>query len=127
MKFKDRNKLIALLATLLCCVAIVLMLVFSYLDYEGTPKDRPLPPESEIIFGGEYVMLGNVPRPAKNKMDNAQPATQKEESQPDAQDMSNEGTAGDVPDLVSSDAESEMKVKKKEKPEKTGQIGRAHV
>ncbi|MDD2961862.1 MAG: hypothetical protein PHR45_07270 [Muribaculaceae bacterium] len=121
MKLNDRNKIIAIIATLLLHVAIIVVLLFSFLDYEWPPKDMPLPQESEILFGGEYVMLGNVPTPASDDMNNAQAETAKDAAVADAPDTKNAGTAGETPELISTDNDSPMKVKKKEeKPKKTG-------
>lgn len=121
MKKEDKNKIIALLAALIINVAIILFLVFSVMSYEWPPKDMPMPKESEILFGGEYVMLGNVDAPAADQPDDSSPETTATEEPAPAEDMSNAGTPGDPPELISTETESAMKVKKREeKPKKTG-------
>ncbi len=78
----------------------------------------PLPKESEILFGGEYVMLGNIDAPTT--LNDAMPEQSKAEDSQEAEDMKNEGDPGEAPQLVSTDKESPMKVKEKEKEKKPG-------
>lgn len=119
MKRIDKNRIIAICATLLLHILIAVILVFSFLYYSWPPKDLPLPKESEILFGGEYVMLGNFQAPSVNNMDNAPSDVSKEVVNNDGDDAVNSGEPGDGRQLVSADFESDMKVKK-EKPEKNG-------
>ena len=57
-----RNHLIALLATVLFHAAVVVVLLTLYLRYPGSERnERTWPPvdSSEVLFGGEYVMVGD--------------------------------------------------------------------
>ena len=121
MKKEDnnRNKLIALIATITIHTIAVLILLFSYLHYKWPPDDQPLPQESEILFGGEYVMLGDVEFPSSS--DFASSATERKEASVSGEDVTDKGETGDNSNLVSTENESPMTVEKpKEKPEKKG-------
>lgn len=110
--------------TVLFHLIVAVILLLSFLHYTWPPKDMPVPKESEIMFGGEYVMLGNVQAPSSDEMSDAQPEKSQEDASVDGQDMENSGEqAMATPDLVTSQQELPIKVKKKEKkPEKTGPI-----
>ncbi|MEG0010869.1 MAG: hypothetical protein RR706_01730 [Muribaculaceae bacterium] len=120
MKKFDKNRAIALIATLLFHAIVVAVLVFSFLYYSWPPKDMPIPKQSEILFGGEYVMLGNIQQPASQEMDNAIPEETKAETESEGEDMKNTGEAGESAELISTNEESPMKVKKEEKKKKPG-------
>lgn len=120
MKGMDKNRVIAICVTLLLHILVAVILVFSFLYYSWPPKDQPPPKESEILFGGEYVMLGNIQVPSiDNNMDNASSDISKETANNDGGDAVNSGEAGEGAQLVSTEQESPMKVKK-ERPKKTG-------
>ena len=64
-----RNQLIALLATVLFHAAVVVVLLTLCLRYSGAESnERVWPPvdSSEVLFGGEYVMVGDRQEIAAN-------------------------------------------------------------
>lgn len=131
----DYNKkslnLWALMATMLVSVGIVAMLVYSSLHYQFPPenlKDLALLEQDTIMFGGEYVMLGNSPE-ATSEQINEQEPEQAEELQPQpkvqGEDLEDAGEpAKQTPPPVTAKEPSPMKVKEKpkekEKPKKAG-------
>ena len=91
----NKNTILAIIVTLLFHVLLVLILVTSHLTYTWPPKDAielEKLPQEEIMFGGEFVQLGNVEAPA-------------------SQDKPKQ--------VVTTKQESPMKVQKKEEPKKT--------
>lgn len=120
MKRFDKNRAIAMVLAILLHGCVVVVLVYSFLHYSWPPKDQPIPKESEILFGGEYVMLGNVQHPASQEMDKVAPEQTQSEATNESDDMKNSGEAGENAQLVSTEHESPMKVKKTENPKKTG-------
>lgn len=114
MNQDKRNKTIALLATALLHVALLLVLFFSFLEYKWPPDDMPIVNHDveEIMFGGEFVMLGNVETPASKKLSATatESPTKSEEQTVPNEDTHNAGEAIDKPkDLVSTQKESPMK------------------
>ena len=80
--------------------------------------------KEEILFGGEFVQLGNVANsapvtrptadePMPSEMPKATDATE-------AVDLTNEGTVGEPMPVVAAQQESPMKVKEQPRPEKAG-------
>lgn len=64
MKRPSRHQLIALIATLLFHLMIVAVLLLIYLRFNpASETEREWPPvdSSEILFGGEYVLAGDLP------------------------------------------------------------------
>lgn len=74
MEEDKRNRIIAAVAALLFLIAVVLVLLFSYMHSEWPPKDRPEPERTDIFFGGEYVMLGDTPQPASDQIAASDPS-----------------------------------------------------
>ena len=69
MTSNHRNKLIALICTLVFHVMLVVLLLSLYLRYNGVEdNERTWPPvdSAEVLFGGEYVMIGDRPELAQN-------------------------------------------------------------
>lgn len=65
----NRHRLIALFATVAFHVLVVVVLLTLYLRYPGEADEaRTWPPvdSSEVLFGGEYVMIGDRPEIAEN-------------------------------------------------------------
>lgn len=123
MKRSDRDRAVALLLTLLIYVAVVVLCLLTGLRFPpgGEPLPQPQPEETEILYGGEYVMLGDDPTLDVNADD--QMATPEEEAADasEADDIADAGTpAAEPAKVVTSKQESPMKVKEKPKPEKTG-------
>jgi outer membrane biosynthesis protein TonB len=129
MEESKKNRMISLIATLIFHVVVVVALIFSFLHYQYPPKDadqfQMTQPQDTILFGGQYVMLGNVQQPAEQNMSNTEPAKteqDKAETQ-EGEDMKDAGDAGvDTRPNVQSKQESPMKVKEKkvDKQVKTG-------
>lgn len=115
-----RNRLTALIGTIVFHVLILVILCCVSLHYPPKPKEWPPKDTAEILFGGEYVILGNTPDFKKSR--NARPAQSQAETRNDASgtDLTDEGTAGKPSNVITSAQESPMKVQKKETPEKTG-------
>lgn len=119
----NKNNIIALVATIVIHIAILLILVFSALHYTWPPEDKILAeqmPQEEIMFGGEFVQLGNVQEPAADDMQKASPAeaTEKaDEPKVPGKELNNAGEAQERPkEVVTQKAESPMKVKKEKEP-----------
>lgn len=122
-----RRSAIALLLTLLLTIATVWVMFNSWLHYEYPPKDMV---ETEllqdtIMFGGEYVMLGNTPEATAGDMSSQAPAELEQQVEPqpqvEAEDLHDNGEAvRDPKPVVTSTKPSPMKVQEKPKKEKTG-------
>ncbi|MCQ2288700.1 MAG: hypothetical protein MJZ74_06340 [Muribaculaceae bacterium] len=117
----NRNKLVALLLTLLLCGVTVVVLVTSYMRYE--PSSSMLDVELKqdtIMFGGEYVMLGDQIDVADGELaasdaSNAEDAATANEPDVEGDDLNNSGEpTAQPPELVSSNKPSPMTVKPKD-------------
>jgi len=131
---EDRRKhsLWALLLTLLITVGTLALLLRFTLRYEQDPNlpDMTQLAQDSILFGGEYVMLGNTMENLQNDlMDleaNDQSASPNEGDEPDieADDMEDAGEANQkTPPVVTQKTESPHKVKERPKepePKKSG-------
>lgn len=127
-----RRSAVALLLTLLLTVGTVLLMLNSWLHYEYPPKDMV---ETEllqdtIMFGGEFVMLGNTPEATDGDMSSEAPSELEPlvEPQPQVQgeDLRDNGEAArDPKPLVATDKPSPMKVKEKPKQEEKKKTGPA--
>ena len=60
MNDPGKNKKIALVATAVFHIAVLLILVLSYLHYTDIPIEDDAVQQDITFFGGEYVMLGNA-------------------------------------------------------------------
>ena len=127
-----KSKIAALLLTLLWLVGTVLVMLYTHLHYEYPPKGAELAQlkQDTIMFGGEFVELGNLPDLSQNEqmeLDNPTPTEQQSE-QPDVEgdDLDDAGEPVPKPEpkpVVAAKQESPMKVKEKpkeEEPKKTG-------
>lgn len=132
MNENRNNKIVALLATLLLSGSTVLVMVYTNLHYEFPPKDMELAQlqQDSIMFGGDYVMLGNMPDPTESQeMDLETPApTDAKADQPDVDgdDLEDAGEPQPKPTpkpLVTAKEESPMKVKDKPKEDKNQKTG----
>ena len=112
---RNNNRLIALIATVGSHLLLLLVLLFSYLHYKWPPDDMPLPKDSEILFGGEYVMYGDMNLSKSNDI-----AASNNDAAVVGDDATDAGEAGDNANLVTTDNPSSMTVKKNETPEKRG-------
>lgn len=106
----------AVITAVVTAVALIVLfavvLTFPPRDWE---ERHPAEEESELLFGGEYVMLGDLPVPS------ASDAVKRSDAAPDGADLSDAGAAAEAPAVVTSDAPAAMEVPAKpEQPEKTG-------
>lgn len=128
---RRKNSLWALLLTLLITVGTLALLLSVTLRYEApdTPDLTQLAQDS-ILFGGDYVMLGNTLDNVQNDLmdqESADPSASPEEGEDpdiDADDMEDAGEANQkTPPLVTQKTESPHKVKEQPKetePKKPG-------
>lgn len=111
---RDKSKLWALAATLLFHAALVAALVMAFLEYRpGQELERTWPPvdDDEILYGGEYVMLGDNPL-ATSSDDQGEVSPAADESAVEASDLDNAGAAQPAPaPLASANTPSPVKVK----------------
>ncbi len=127
-----KSRIAALLLTLLWLVGTVLVMLYTHLHYEYPPKGAELAQlkQDTIMFGGEFVELGNLPDLSQNEqmeLDTPTPTEQQSE-QPDVEgdDLDDAGEPAPKPEpkpVVAAKQESPMKVKEKpkeEQPKKTG-------
>ena len=128
----SRNRWIAIVGTLLFHVGLLLVLLLCRLYYRYPPEDFD-PKEDmqkEILFGGEYVMLGDVmdlsnSRPSNASMDAAEVSKQPQNA---ASDLIDAGEADHMPkELISTEADSPMKVKKTEKKEEPKGVNKSEI
>ena len=129
---RRKNSLWALLLTLLITVGTLALLLRFTLRYEQAPNMPDLThlAQDSILFGGEYVMLGNTMDYVQNDLMDQQSADQsaspQEGDDPDieADDMEDAGEVNHkTPPLVTQKAESPHKVKEQPKeaePKKAG-------
>ncbi len=118
MKERDKNQIIAIIATLVFHVVFLLILLYSFLYYSYPPKEGepPIPKKEDIMFGGEYVMLGNVQTPSNMGMTESEPYVQEKSktTQVEGDEMEDAGPKADASKpLISSKNESPMKVNDK--------------
>ncbi|WP_304507515.1 hypothetical protein [Duncaniella muris] len=119
-----RNQLIALLATVLFHAAVAVVLLTLCLRYSGSESnERVWPPvdSSEVLFGGEYVMVGDRQEMAASTNEPAPAEAEAQEAPaPEAEALVNSGEPAQPAPVVSSERPSPAKVEKKPAPEKTG-------
>ncbi len=119
MNDNRKNESLALLLTLLLSGLTVLILVTSYLHYEPITDDLQLKQDT-IMWGGEYVMLGDTPDPATDDMA-SEPSSleqQDELTEVEGDDLQDAGEPTREPaPVVTTVKESPMKVKEKPKQE----------
>lgn len=124
MDQKQKDRLIAGTCTAIILVLLTIVLTTLYYRTEINPlEERRWPPvdSSEIVFGGEYVKLGDIPLPQEVQDNSPLPQDAPSEPTVEGTDLDNGGEpAQEAPQLVSSAQESPMKVQEKPKPEKTG-------
>ena len=118
----DRNRKIAIAATAILHVAVLLILVFSYLHYHFEPLEEKEKTSEITFFGSEYVMLGDALSENTGK---SEPEPVKREPGPLVadNDLHNSDNTGEDsrPTVAQEKHESPMKVEKKpDKPEKSG-------
>lgn len=129
---RRKNSLWALLLTLLITVGTLALLLRYSLRYEQDPDlpDLTQLAQDSILFGGEYVMLGNTLDNVQNDLmdqEASQPSASPEQGDDpdiDADDMEDAGEVNHkTPPLITQKAESPHKVKEQPKeaePKKSG-------
>lgn len=116
----NKPRIIAIIGTIVIHVLILvisLTFVVTHTPHESQSEEWPPVDSSEILFGGEYVMLGDVEQPTTDEAQ--QPAAQAEENEVvAAEQITDAGTPGTPPQPQPSTNESPMKVTPKpvEKP-----------
>lgn len=121
----SRSQIVALVATLLFHIGVVIALVCLYLRYSPSEQtERTWPPvdSSEVLFGGEYVMIGDNPVEADNSDAEAPAESAEPQSpQPLVESTVNNGTPAPTPSpVVTSGQPSPAKVVKETPPAQTG-------
>ncbi|MCM1517360.1 MAG: hypothetical protein NC117_01790 [Pseudoflavonifractor sp.] len=121
MNSDNKNRITAITGTVLFHAAILVALITAYMRYESV-DERQWPPvdSADILFAGEYVMLGDVPAQTATEAEEASAEQSADEAASDSHDITDEGNAGDPAPIVSSTVESAAKVKEKPQPEKAG-------
>ncbi len=129
---RRKNSLWALLLTLLITVCTLALLLRATLRYEQAPDmpDLTQLAQDSILFGGDYVMLGNTLDNVQNDLmdqESADPSASPEEGDEPEIDADDREDAGEVnqktPPLVTQKTESPHKVKEQPKeaePKKPG-------
>lgn len=107
-----RYKLLAAAIALIVHIGVGVLMYMSYLSYINPEEVEPQPAKTDITFGGEYVMLGDIPLP--DRTGDAAPDVNTGDEAPSGDDVADEGVAGDGAALVSTKAESAMKTEKKQ-------------
>lgn len=122
MKRSRRDSAVAAILTVVLYAGIIAVCFFTFLRFppQGEPLPLPQPEDDGILFGGEYVMLGDDPSLTVNDGQQASPSEASETATAEAVDLENSGETGQPSPEVTSNRESPMKVKEKPKPEKTG-------
>ena len=128
---RRKNSIWALLLTLLLTVGTLALLLRTSLQYEYVPNRQDLTQlaQDSILFGGEFVMLGDMPDALMNDVSEQEAASESvspdEGENPDieADDREDAGEATQkTPPTVTQQTESPQKVKKPkvEEPKKPG-------
>ena len=122
---RPSDKIISLVLTVVIHAGALLLCLFIFLSWPPADVDpMELKEKEEILFGGEFVQLGNVANsapvtrptadePMPSEMPKATDATE-------AVDLTNEGTVGEPMPVVAAQQESPLKVKEQPRPEKAG-------
>lgn len=104
--------------------AVAVVLLTLCLRYSGSESnERVWPPvdSSEVLFGGEYVMVGDRQEMAASTNEPAPAEAEAQEAPaPEAEALVNSGEPAQPAPVVSSERPSPAKVEKKPSPEKTG-------
>lgn len=120
MNRSRRDRVIAALLTILLYAGIIAVCFFTFLRFPpgGEPLPLPQPEEDGILFGGEYVMIGDDPLLTESSNEPADAADQSVAAE--AVDLENAGEVAEPAAEVTTKQESPMKVKEKPAPEKQG-------
>ncbi|MCM1503768.1 MAG: hypothetical protein NC127_01030 [Muribaculum sp.] len=122
MNRPDKDKLTATAATAIILVLLLAGLMFGRFSVDLS-QDREWPPvdSSEIVFGGEFVKMGDLPTPAESANEEVMPQSAADEPTHDGTDIDNQGEAViEDPSKITVEQESPAKEEAKPKLEKTG-------
>lgn len=123
MDSSKKSRIIAIVGTIAFHVLILvisLCFVIKHTPQHDLNAEWPPVDSSEILFGGEYVMLGDIEQP-QIESDQQQPAPTAEETEAsEADDIVDAGSQGQPSQVVSTPEESPMKVEKKPDAPKPG-------
>lgn len=113
LKKISKNTIIAIALVLLFHIVVLFTLLFSTVYYSWPPKNLPLPQQSEILFAGEYVMIGNTAEQLNESLeDPASSEQQQVEPETKGEDFSNSMVEGEGDKIVSTEQDSPMEVEK---------------
>lgn len=116
MEQENKTRIIAIAGTIafhVLLLVISLCFVIEHSPQHDLNAQWPPVDSSEILFGGEYVMLGDMQQPLEES-DQQQPAPSADENDaPPADDLQNSGSKGEPAQVVTTPNESPMKVEKK--------------
>lgn len=119
MDSQKKSRIIAFISAITIHVLILLITFFVAIEHTSAEMDdAEWPPRdsSEILFGGEYVMLGDMAQP-EDESNQELPAPSNEEVETvEADDLSNSGPQGQSSQVVTSTQESLMKVEPNPQP-----------
>lgn len=119
---ENKNRAIAVGATVAFHALIVLLLLWLALSYTGA-EPRKWPPEdtSELLLEGEYVKIGDIPVPQPSRVTQQSAEASDPAAAAEADDMIDAGEPAETtPPVVTTEVESPVKVKPEPTPEKTG-------
>lgn len=125
----NRQQVIALVATLLFTIAVVLLMQFTHLSLAATDRSWPPPRQGQVSMADEELLFDviEMPRAVTGKAEEASPAfnetSQERLSEPEpvsGADKVDAGPAGKPQPPVTSTKPSPVKKKVEPKPEKSG-------
>lgn len=122
MNRPDKDKLTATATTSIILVLLLIGLMFGRFSVDLS-QEREWPPvdSSEIVFGGEFVKMGDLPTPAQSADAEVMPQSSADEATHDGTDMDNQGEAVlEDPSKITLEKESPAKEEAKPKLEKSG-------
>ncbi len=124
MEDNRKSRMTGLVATILFHIVIVAILASLYLRYSpAEDAERTWPPvdSSEVLFGGEYVMVGDRPELAESNSESAPAEADAPAPEPQVEALDNSGTPSPTPaPIVTTERPSAAKVEKKTTREQTG-------
>lgn len=124
MTRQEKDRITAGAGTAIVVVLLLLGLMSWYCTVNPADlTDREWPPvdSSEIVFGGEYVRLGDMPLPTDQAASTPAPEVTTETPAVEGTELTDAGAAvAEAEPPVTTTHESPMKVNPKPKPEKTG-------
>ncbi|MDE6489580.1 MAG: hypothetical protein K2L49_00300, partial [Muribaculaceae bacterium] len=101
---KERTAAAVITAVITAVCVIVLLTVVLPFPPRDWEERHPAEEESELLFGGEYVMLGDLPVPSSTD------AVRRTDAAPDGADRADAGAAAEAPAVVTTETEAPMEV-----------------